>query len=121
VRKHSKKVTLKVFEYESSTSERYPSMHIHCGLCDREYDLLQVSDYSWIQRNLQISDPALASLKSIYALAEVNLDDLFRSITAVTKPSKEAIHICFEMFGIKSFMDCRRKESRLIGVDVLRI
>lgn len=68
-----------------------------------------------------MTDTAIASLKVIYSLGNVKLDDLFGSIVAVTRPSKDIFHVCFEMFGIRSFMDVRRSGDRLIGVSVQRV
>lgn len=92
-------------------------------MCEREYDLLHVEDFSWMQRRFYLSDTALVSFKSLYAVGEVDLDDLFRSVTGVAKLSGSRFHICIEKFGIRSYVDCyyNKKNQQLIGESVQRL
>ena len=51
-------------------------------------------------------------------MKDADLDALFGSV--LTRPSKNSIHIFFELYDIRSFMDCAQKGNRLIGISVQR-
>ncbi len=76
-----------------------------------------------MQRRFYLSESALASLKSLYALGDVDLDDLFRSVTGVAKLPDYRFHICIERLGIRAYVDCYydRKKQQLIGESVQRL
>jgi len=117
------RLDLKIFHLERSTTKIRLSMHIECRLCGKKYELLHADDYSWIRSRLKLSEPALMSLKSIYGVTVVDLDDLFKSVTSLTKVSRDRFHICIDKFGIKSYTDCHydRKRDRLMGVSAQRL
>ena len=77
----------------------------------------------WMKERMLVSDLALESLKSIYPRG-VDFDELFESVKTVTRPStrhRNEMHIFFEKFGIRSFMDCyqwRDTNMPLLGVSV---
>ncbi|MGA2973523.1 MAG: hypothetical protein ABSE39_13005 [Candidatus Bathyarchaeia archaeon] len=70
-----------------------------------------------------MSESVLASLKSLYTLAEVDLDDLFGSVTGVAKLPDYRFHIFIERFGIRAYVDCYydRMNQQLIGESVQRL
>jgi hypothetical protein len=82
-----------------------------------------MEDYSWIRERLYLTESTLVSFKSIYAVGEVDLDDLFGSVTGVAKLPDHRFHICIEKFGIKSYVDCYydREKDQLIGGLVQRL
>lgn len=67
-----------------------------------------------------MSDTALQAIKTIYSVKDVDLDAIFGSVSVLTRPSRNSIHIFFELYKIRSFMDCAQKGDRLIGISVQR-
>jgi hypothetical protein len=116
-------VDLKIFCAEHSTTKIEQTTRLRCRLCGKRYEILPVGDYSWVQQRLYLSDSALVSLKSIYGVGEVDLDDLLGSATALTKVSKDRFHIVIKKFNIKSYIDCHydRKKDQLTGGSVQRL
>jgi len=114
---------LQIFHVEQSSTRTKPKYHVKCSLCEREYDLLTMEDYSWMQQRFYLSESALASFKSIYAVGDVDLDDLFASIKGVAKLPDHRYHICIEKFNIRSYVDCYydRRRDMLIGESVERL
>jgi hypothetical protein len=104
----------------SSTTQETHSIRVHCILCKKKYELFEVGDTSWLRQHLSVSDTALQAIKTIYSTKDADLDALFGSVSILTRTSKNSIHIFFELYGIRSFMDCAQKGLRLIGISVQR-
>jgi hypothetical protein len=71
-------------------------------------------------QHISILDSTLQAIKTIYSMKHVDLDALFQSLTVLTRPSRNSIHIFFELYSINSFMGCAQKGDRLIGVTFQR-
>jgi hypothetical protein len=112
--------SLKFVQRKSTTTQETRSIHIKCILCKREYDFFEVEDPSWLLQHLSILDSTLQAIKTIYAMKHVDLDALFQTVTVLTRPSRDSIHIFFELYDINSFLACAQKGSRLIGVSFQR-
>ena len=116
--------SFKIYKHSTSTSANTQSMKVSCKLCQQRYEILDVDDYSWIRSKISILSTAIEAFKTIYGLPAVTLDDIFAAATAVTIPDRMArhnkLHICFNLQGTRSFMDCVRDGSMLKGVSVVR-
>jgi hypothetical protein len=114
---------LQIFHIERSSTRTNPKRRVKCSLCERKYELLPIEDYSWMQERFYLSESALASFKSIYAVGEIDLNDLFASVTGVAKLAHHRFHICIEKFNIRSYVDCYydRRRDQLIGESVERL
>ena len=110
--------TLRFVNRRSATTQEGQSIHVKCILCGAEYDLFTVEDTSWLSQHLSVSDTALQDIKTIYSVRNVNLDEVFGSVSVLTRPSKHTIHMFFELYGIRSFMNCQQRGKTLIGISV---
>lgn len=100
---------------------------VSCVLCNRNYMLIEMADYSWVIQKLEPSDTLLTSLKAKFPEAE--LESIFTHIIGITKPKgtwrrlykQDRLHICFEYEGIRAFIDCHYKRDTLKGLNVCEV
>ena len=89
-------------------------------LCQNEYEWFKVADTSWLRQHLSVSYEGLQDIKRIYSVKHVDYDAIFESVSVLTRPHrpKHTIHMFFELYRIRSFMNCQQQGNRLIGISV---
>jgi hypothetical protein len=97
-------------------SENRISFKITCGLCKRKYELLKLSDMSWIRNRLRLSDSALVGFKTIYGNNNPDLEMVVSNIKGIARVGRKSIHIVFELFGIRAYFDCSEKNGVLSAI-----
>ena len=115
------KVLLQVVGHERSAGYDSKSFFVECVLCERAYDLLIVQDPDWLLSKLRISDSVLERLKHMFPDANLDLRELLgKNLTGITK-TKEKIHVCFKLYGVRLYLDCFWKDKLLIAPTVFEV
>lgn len=123
------KVTLKAIAHEETDNLQIPQPVLKCRLCLREYELIKISNYSYIKANLMPSSTMLVTFKTLFQ--NYTLDSIFDHIVGVTRPKKSFsdkllyhlphLHICFELNGKRAYIDCEQIVGRgKLGKTILR-
>jgi hypothetical protein len=127
------KVTLKVIAHEETENLQIPIYELTCRLCLRTYELIKVSDYSYIEANLLCSSTMLVTFKTLFP--NHALESIFDHIVGLTRPKKSLsdrllyhpphLHVCFELDGKRAYVDCEQisgkgksGKSFLRGLDI---
>jgi hypothetical protein len=119
------KFTIKLYEYEHSSSRESVSYEVKCPLCRMEYEYIDLTDFSWIRNHLELSDTALTTFKTYFIGEE--LEALHNNIIGVTRPKKRFcfwkrfLHICFSIGGVRAYLDCCQKKDKLQGINVYKV
>jgi hypothetical protein len=123
------KVTLKAIAHEETSDLQIPVYELKCRLCLREYELIKVSDYSYIKANLLPSSTMLVTFKTLFQ--SHTLDSIFDHIVGLTRPRKSFsdkllyhpshLHVCFELDGKRAYIDCEQiTEKGKLGKTIWR-
>jgi hypothetical protein len=119
------KVSIKIYEYEHSSSKAIASTVMKCILCRREYSYIPMSDFSWIKSHLRLNDVALSALK--ISFPGQGLDAFFDNIIGVTRPkemlgfSGKSLHVCFMINGTRAYVDCMQTNDNLLGITMVKV
>lgn len=117
------KVSIKLIEREKSSSMEILSYELQCSLCGMKYEFIELSDFSWIRNRLEPSDTMLVAFKNRFPNAE--FDSIYDNIVGVTRPKKffrdDHLHICFEIEGVRAYIDCHQKKNKLRGLDIYEV
>jgi hypothetical protein len=119
------RVSVKIYEYEHSSSRMITSTDLKCILCGREYLYIPMSDFSWIKSHLRLNDVVLTALKTTFP--GLGLDTIFDSIIGVTRPkqllgfSDKSLHVCFLINGARAYLDCRQTNDNLLGITMVKV
>jgi len=117
-----RKVLLKIYEHERLSTVTRPSFDLHCNLCDMKYEYIDVRDFSWIKRHIELSKAVLVKFKTILPGQEWgNLEFIFENIAGITKPRNGYLHICFNLEGERVFLECLRKGHILTAIGLYRV
>ena len=122
--------TLKIIEHKTSDNITIPTIMIKCRLCHKTYELIKVRDYLWIKNQLKPTDTMLEKFKIRFPKS--SLDMIYEHVTGVAKPHSSSLanlflrykhlHICFELEGIRAYVDCQevkvQGKSILQGLDI---
>ncbi len=123
------KVTLKAIAHEQTDNLQVPLYELKCRLCRSEYELIKVSDYSYIKANLLPSSTMLVTFKTLFQ--NYTLDSIFDHIVGLTRPKKSFsdkllyhpshLHVCFELDGKRAYIDCEQISGKgKLGKTILR-
>ena len=117
------KLSLKIIEVEDSSSIEILSYELRFPLCRKEYEFIKLKDFSWIERRLEPSDMMLATFKNKFPNSILN--SIYSNIVGVTRPrglfKRGHLHICFEVEGLRAYLDCYQKKDRLRGLDIYEV
>lgn len=116
-----------IFETEDTSSREILSHDLSCPLCERNYKYIDLSDFSWVIRRLEPSNTMLETLKTKFP--EADLDSVYENIIGVTRPTGtlrrifkgKRLHICFELRGVRAYIDCHLEKDRLRGLNIFEV
>ena len=117
------KVSIKLIELEESSSSEVLSYELQCSLCQRDYKFIELDDFSWIENRLEPSDTMLETFKTKFP--NVDFDSIYDNIVGITRPKRllrrNHVHVCFEIEGVRAYIDCHQKKDRLRGLDIYEV
>lgn len=115
------KFSIKVLSGERSSTITRPTYDVNCGLCERRYEYIELSDFSWIKHRIELSLDVLTTFKSTFSGQRwSNLDFIFDNITGFAKTKRGHIHICFKINDLRVYLDCYRMGNVLRAIRLNR-
>ncbi len=119
------RISIKIYEYERSSSRLIQSTNMKCILCARQYSYIPMNDYSWVKSHLKLNDVVLSALKMSFP--NYGLDAFYDNIIGLTRPkqvlgfSGKSLHVCFMIGGVRAYVDCMQTNDNLLGITMVKV
>jgi hypothetical protein len=102
-----------VFSYERSSNTESNSFRINCQFCSRKYDIMLISDHTWLKSRISYTDVVLQQMATVFP-SEVNpIDMIFANITGIAKLQNGVVHICFRTPSRRFYLNCSRENGQM--------